>query len=202
MLHNSGSKHLSGWLLRVAIVWMALSLLVSLLPQNVSAAAQAKKEKCKLTFEVRRGDTLKSIAKYFGVSANEIAELNDMDPPYTIYIGQQLCIPTKSVKNPPKLSTKQATTYAVYFTAGRAGNEIILYTYNYPKTTVVVKAADARASTWKLYNLGTMNIAKMGNKKAVRFKLPTALRNARYLYICLKDKKSGHLQCIYPRSGS
>lgn len=201
MLGNTGRKRLSVWLFRVSAAFITIALLASSLPQNVSAAPLAKKKECQLTHNVLRGHTLNSIGNYYGVAANQIVKLNDMKSPYTIYVGQKLCIPLKYVKKAPKLTYNQANAPAVYFTAGRAEDEILLYTYNYPKTTVVVKADDAGDSNWKLYTVGAMNIARMGNKKPVRFKLPSKLRDARYLLICLKDKKTRYLQCVYPRSG-
>ena len=111
-----------------------------------------------------------------------------------------MCIPKKNIKNPPNVSTKQRNAYAVYFTAGRDGNDILVYTYNYPNTTVLVKGENAGNSSWKLVDIGKINIASTGNRKLLRFRLPTELR-VKKLLICLKDKRGGYLQCITPRSG-
>jgi len=42
------------------------------------------------THQVRRGDTLYSISFLYGISVEELAEWNQLRPPYTIYRGQQL----------------------------------------------------------------------------------------------------------------
>jgi lipoprotein NlpD len=42
------------------------------------------------THQVRRGDTLYSIAFLYGVSIEELADWNELHPPYTIYRGQEL----------------------------------------------------------------------------------------------------------------
>lgn len=42
------------------------------------------------TYLVRRGDTLYSIAWQYGLSIDEVAALNGIRPPYTIYTGQRL----------------------------------------------------------------------------------------------------------------
>lgn len=42
------------------------------------------------THQVRRGDTLYSTAFLYGVSVEELADWNELRPPYTIYRGQEL----------------------------------------------------------------------------------------------------------------
>lgn len=45
------------------------------------------------TYVVRRGDNLYRISRVFNVSWPEIAEANDLQPPYIVYPGQELTIP-------------------------------------------------------------------------------------------------------------
>jgi len=47
------------------------------------------------TYEVQSGDTLASIATELGVSVDAIVELNDLDDPNSISIGQKLLIPAE-----------------------------------------------------------------------------------------------------------
>lgn len=42
---------------------------------------------------VKEGDTLYKIAAYFSADWQDIVDLNNMKAPYTIYVGQELCIP-------------------------------------------------------------------------------------------------------------
>ena len=48
---------------------------------------------CRVTYVVRRGDTLYGIAIRYGTTYTEIARLNGIPNPRLIYPGQQLCIP-------------------------------------------------------------------------------------------------------------
>lgn len=201
MITNSLQNRLHHIIQGGVALLLALSLLVSALPQPASAApAAASDDDCKRRYEVKRLDTLNKIARWYGVNAASIADENDMDRPFTIYVGMSLCIPRKNIKNAPKVASKYANAYAVYFVAGRAGNDILIYTYNYPKTTVLVKGENGGKSGWKLVNIGEINIARTGNRKTFRFRLPTELR-VKKLIICLKDTQSGNLQCVTPRSG-
>jgi len=54
------------------------------------AAAPAQRER---SHEVRRGDTLSTIAERYGVSTRRLAEANGIAPPYRVYAGQELRIP-------------------------------------------------------------------------------------------------------------
>jgi hypothetical protein len=78
---------------------------------------------------------------------------------------------------------------------------LIIYTYNYPKTRVAVRVDNATDSVKDFFDAGEINIASVGNQRAWRFKLPSDLKSAREIFICLKDLTTSHLQCVYPRSG-
>jgi LysM repeat protein len=49
---------------------------------------------CSQTYIVQRGDTLSGIARWFGVSVYELAQVNHISNPSHIYAGQRLCIPS------------------------------------------------------------------------------------------------------------
>ena len=50
-------------------------------------------------YEVRKGDTLYSIAWKYGVSYRVLADQNNIAPPYVIYPGQALSVSTSKKKN-------------------------------------------------------------------------------------------------------
>jgi LysM repeat protein len=189
------------WPVWASFILVVLVLTTSLLPQ-VNAGAALAKDKCVPSYQVKRGDTLAAIGEKFGFAPNQIIYANSMVSPYTIYVGQNICIPEKIDSNAPKVDKKYFNTTAAYFTAGRSGADILVYTYNYPKTSVLVKARDANDVGKNLYTLGSINIAQAGNGRTFRFKLPVQLQKAKQLQICLKDLGTSYLQCVYPRSGS
>lgn len=45
------------------------------------------------TYQVRRGDTLFNVSQKYEISWQTLAELNGLEPPYTLKIGQKLNIP-------------------------------------------------------------------------------------------------------------
>lgn len=201
MAKNPIRSSIGRWLFKGLNILAVAALLITLFPARVSAASLAK-SKCSTTYEVKRGDTLNRIGSLFGKGTNQIAYVNNWVKPYTIYVGQRICIPSESKSDLPKLEAKYTNKLAVYFAAGRMkGDEMVVYTYNYPSTTVQVKIANANDSSRKFYVVGSINIAAVGNRKAWSFKLPLALQRAGNLYVCLKDMTTSHLQCVYPRHG-
>jgi lysozyme len=61
---------------------------------NETAAASTNSEPASATtYTVKSGDTLNRIAAHLGISANELAEANDISDPNKIYVGQVLTIP-------------------------------------------------------------------------------------------------------------
>ncbi|HET6545206.1 MAG TPA: peptidoglycan DD-metalloendopeptidase family protein [Rhodanobacteraceae bacterium] len=73
-------------------------------------------------YRVRRGDTLYSIAFNHGLDYRQLAGWNDIEPPYTIYVGQQLRLSTRggtgrrvrpaqaSVASPPPVRARPVPT--------------------------------------------------------------------------------------------
>ncbi len=63
-----------------------------------------------ILYSVRPGNTLWSIAQYFGTSAENIARYNGIVYPYTIYPGQTLKIPVEQVTPPQFYSVRTGDT--------------------------------------------------------------------------------------------
>jgi lipoprotein NlpD len=59
-------------------------------PPVAKKTAPAEKDWRPDSYTVKKGDTLYSIGLEFGFDNKEIAQWNNIQPPYTIYIGQQL----------------------------------------------------------------------------------------------------------------
>lgn len=50
-------------------------------------------QQCNDSYRVKRGDSLSEIARYYGVSVQQLANANGIRNPNRIYAGQVLCIP-------------------------------------------------------------------------------------------------------------
>jgi hypothetical protein len=197
-IHHTPSSRWLGWALRILLL---AALIAAAMPAAKQVSAKST-TKCEKNYEVRRGDTLQTIGNRYGYAPNQIVVANNWKSPYTIYVGQKYCLPTSKANDAPKLESKQLNAPAVYFTAGRSGDYILVYTYNYPKTATQVKVGKANSVGKQLTNVGSINVANSGNGKSWRFNLPNNLKNTANLTVCLKDRTTSYLQCVVPRSGS
>lgn len=64
------------------------------------------------TYRVQRGDTLYSIAFRNGVDFRELAEWNDIAPPYTIFPGRELRLAPRGAARPPVAAAPPSTPIA------------------------------------------------------------------------------------------
>ncbi|PLA73645.1 hypothetical protein CYQ88_09995 [Hydrogenovibrio sp. SC-1] len=78
--------------------------------QQTAQKATSKKSACLAPYTVRSGDTLSQIALKCGVSLSALAKENDLAPPYTLYVKQQLMIPSSAVHVEPSIERPQRTT--------------------------------------------------------------------------------------------
>lgn len=78
--------------------------------QQSAQKTTSEKSECLAPYTVRSGDTLSEIALKCGVSLSAIAKENDLAPPYTLYIKQQLLIPSSSAHVESRREHPQATT--------------------------------------------------------------------------------------------
>ena len=74
-------------------------------PAATEKAPIAEKDQRPESYTVKKGDTLHSIGLEFGYDYKEIAQRNNIQPPYTIHIGQQI-----KLKESPKESLKETRT--------------------------------------------------------------------------------------------
>jgi LysM repeat protein len=189
------TSRVSRWL----AVLLLISLLAALLPMSVLAGT-AEGVKCARYYDVNKNSTLTKIASAFGYTAGELAWANDLRKPYTIYVGQKLCIPEKITKSVPKAyQSVNGSVKAANFVAGlTSDNKILLHPYTYPNTTVFIKVRSDGANPGKWYKIGTLTIGSSGNGKTYTYKVPTDLQGNRSIQICLKDRTTSYLQCVKP----
>ena len=79
------------------LVIMAIAVMMLGIP---AASVTTAQQNCVNTYTVFDGDTLSGIAQRFNVNMNELAELNNIENPRLIYIGDVLCIDGLVVAQP------------------------------------------------------------------------------------------------------
>ncbi|VAW46755.1 hypothetical protein MNBD_GAMMA03-1633 [hydrothermal vent metagenome] len=63
-----------------------------------SIASESLIGTCGASYQVKSGDSLSEIARFCGVSMHQIAKMNKISPPYTIYKNQRLQLPQKEAQ--------------------------------------------------------------------------------------------------------
>ena len=86
---------------KVILLVVLVVLLSAALPGLVRAASQdptgTQKPSCERWYTVGSNDTLGMIASRLGIEPYQIVNRNDLSSPYTIYMGQKLCISKAAV---------------------------------------------------------------------------------------------------------
>jgi LysM repeat protein len=175
----------------VVSVLMVLALLAVVLPQQ-HAGAVVLAATCSTYHTVASGETLSSIALKYNVTTTELATANELKEPYTIFVGQRLCIPG----NPATaVATESSSTTGPTFTlkAGKEPFTVVISTVGYPKKSpyfVRISRVDSPSTSFKL---GTMKTNKSGVATRT-FRLPSLFRNG-LQNICLKNAFTDDVEC-------
>ncbi len=190
------SKHKVFRLSRWLAVLLLITLLATLIPAGVAGAA---KKKCDTRDIIRRGDTLTSIARKFGLDANTIVKANNstiFPKKYLIFVGVELCIPDKIDKEAPKIEVKYTTVPAIYFTAFRSGDNVYIttnYSWKYP--TLLVGPAGKPVRLYKQVKNPVVE-----SDSSYHFELPDKLKKVDQLQVCLRTIfRNKSWQCVSVR---
>lgn len=176
--------------LRAVAVILIMVFLLAALPSSSLAATDPK---CASTYTVKTGDSLSQIANKNGVSWLAIAEANNIKSPYIIYSGQKLCIPASSSTGSGSGGSTTST-----FSTSKSGSDLTVTVSSFPAYSVYyVKVDDASKSGLNWYKVGVLRVDKDKTAKAT-FTLPSGIKNASSLNVCLKNVYTDGLVCADP----
>ena len=176
------------WALRVLLVALAASVLLSESPPLPVSAAQPA---CQHYHRVMPKDTLRSISQAWKVAPWDIVTANRAQmtkPNYPVFLGTRLCIPAASgtTRTLPAWVLDQPPAQ---FIARASGKTLTIDAYNFPLgSNWWVKVDGAK--------LGKIKILKKAHAAAT-FKLPAGARQ-----VCLKNMMTDLNYCaavVYPR---
>ena len=74
------------------------------------------------TYTVKAGDNLSLIANKFNISSTDIIDINNLEKPYTLYVGQKLKLQDKPTKKSSTVSTSSASNIAVKTTTNKTSS--------------------------------------------------------------------------------
>lgn len=163
---------------------IAISVLLVIAVLAATLPGQAMAASCQAYYTVQRGDKTGTIARHFGVKWIEIAAANDLEKPYKLTEGEQLCIPFK-------YSVSLKNNIAVY----NVNNLIKVSASDFQENgKYYVKVRDITSGPGKWYKIGNM---KVGKNKTVtgKYLLPKELKGSIYFQVCLKNATSNEVIC-------
>ena len=185
---------------RVMLAVVLIALAVSMLPQPTQAADLAQTA-CVTKHTVVAGETLSSIASEYGITWQELADANNLTDPYTIYVGQVLCIP-EGAETPEDADDSSESTASG--TGPRFDVEFVDDVYirigvaEYAANQSHLVKAGEFVQRWAFTRLAVIDrfrTDKNGNAD-VLVRLPQDYRDVP-LIICLKNAFTDKTQCGY-----
>jgi LysM repeat protein len=195
MANHLKPSHLSA---KVLSVFLALALLVSVLPTG-SAAAQT----CSNSYVVVAGDTISGIALKYGTTVEAMAAENNLSEPYTLIVGQSLCIPssatgtgstttTSTTSTTTSTTTKKVPTISVI----RYNNYLSIEMDNYTKNTTYYITLDRSLRDYGgRTRIGRIRTNKEGSG-GMYYKLTRGWREEDLLYVCFKNVRNNSASCV------
>ena len=188
MESDQKNKRIQPGLVLLSVV-LALALLVSALPQSPAAAAD-----CKVKHTVEAGDTINYLANLYSVGWEQIAKANDLLPPYTITVGQVLCIPggttTPTTKSTETANKDKKPTLDVVPQI----SHVYVSVENFaPKTSYFVRIFPRNNSV--SYRIGVFTTNKEGDF-ADWFKIPGFMPRTANMGVCVKNAWTDAVSCV------
>lgn len=177
---------------RLGIKAISLLLVLALLAASLPIAALAQTT-CARNYTVQSGDTLSKISVTYDISIAELATANNLKTPYSLYVGQVLCIPGSTTTTTTSTGTTTETDQVISATFNLTTVKLAFSKLG-KNGNFVVKARkyDRTNDTW--FKFGRFKANKNG-KASVTLKLPKALRDATYIQICVKNVVNDKVEC-------
>lgn len=183
----------SSLITRMVSVFLALVILAGAMPQAGLAASPAQTATCSTRYTVKSGDTLSAISFTYDVSVADLAAANNLKEPYTLFVGQVLCIPGTTAS--PSTGTSTSSTPGI--TLDRDERNLFITTNKLPaKTYYYVKIRDAFRNQDVFVKIGNLRTKKLGDR-VFKFQIPKAMRGNPLLQVCIRNSKTDKDICAY-----
>jgi LysM repeat protein len=164
----------------------------------IKPVAPALAVECAVNHVVTSGETISSIAFDFDIDWQDIATANNLKDPYTIFVGQSLCIPasTTSTTTTGTTSTSSSTSNAPVFEVTRDATRIYVSTTNFRKeSSYFTKIRNGGTTDIQWYKLDDLLLTQSSGSVEASFRLPVGWRLVKIIDICFKNMETDALVC-------
>jgi nucleoid-associated protein YgaU len=178
---------------RVISVLIVMALFAGALPQPAYAASPAAATAtCAQNYTVVAGDTLSKIADAYKLTVAELAAANNLTSPYTLYVGQVLCIPGSSTSGSSGTTTT-STKPTIKLEVGATRITVSVTNFT-AKRMFYVRIGPDRPNPNDWYSIGRMKVGKTGTATK-SFRIPKNLIPSKFLVVCLKNNVNDAVFC-------
>ena len=176
--------------LRPAAVILVLALIVTLL-LSALPTMDAAAVTCKFKHTVVAGDTITYIGQLYQVDWQEIAKANNISAPYTLAVGQILCIPSGT--EPPNTTGGKKDGKVPTLDVVPSLGHIFVAVENFaPKTPYYVRLYANRVNL--SYRIGNFTTNKEGDWSGW-FKVPGFMPRFDEMQVCVKNTWTDAVSC-------
>jgi LysM repeat protein len=163
-----------------------------------SASAEFAAATCASQYQVKSGDTLTKIANAYNLTLTELANANSLKYPYTIYVGESLCIPKpgSGTTSPTPVPATNSN-----FTATVSGDQLTINVKNFVKNTIFFVRVKPTTGNYSYIKIGMLTTNNNGVGKATITLPNNTLVKASQLSVCLKNFDNSKLTCTVSQKG-
>lgn len=175
------------------IIVIVLAIVISSLGFSVKPAQAAS---CNYYHYVRHGQSLSWIGAYYGVAWKDIASVNGIKSPYTVYTGQKLCIPYYG----------KGYTYVSYTPSWKNWNfsvigvvedtTVTIQTAHFPDNMLYTVEIGCKSCGTAAANVGNLDSDKGGSFKKV-YTVPAGFAGVADLWIRVTQNNNGDANTQY-----
>ena len=189
------------WVAGSLSVLLVLAFVFSALPQVAFAAEDAT---CTKSYTVVSGDTLSTIAAKYSTTVAQIASDNSLKEPYTLYVGQQLCVAGAAAATSTGTSSTSGSTSSSNtksskdpdMTLSVTPGFLTIKTANFPtKSNFYIKISpNIRRESSSYTKIGLLKTKKEGSVTKT-FKLPKDFNHVASISVCVKNAMTDDTLC-------
>ena len=165
--------------------FLVITLVLAALPVSTASAVV-----CKYKHTVQAGETLHYIAQLYNVNWLDIAKANDLKDPYTIAVGDKLCIPGGEAPAEKPDKDKKEASMEVYSGLGH----VLVAVENFPAKTPYYVRLEVPQTGVQL-KIGNFRTNKEGDFTDY-FPVPSSLRRYPEMIVCVKNAFTDAASCV------
>ena len=175
---------------KLSPILMVAAMLLSMIAATVSpAAAAGTVPGCKQWHVVQKGEYLSQIAKQYNTTYQELAEINDLDDPNILFVGQNLCVSVDGTDSATPVLPNSGSGIRIYATSVKEDQSVTLQgKYLVANTAYTIYLSNFKSKQPVNYSVGAVTTDKDGAFKGT-YNLPNKLSDVSVIKVLISNTK-------------